>query len=352
MELSRSLVEIRNLRIGFYSHQGCVQAVDGVSLVVPSGGSVGLVGESGCGKTLTALAIAKLIPQVRDLHIEGQILFEGRSVFDMSESELSLVRGGKIAYVFQEAGAALNPTMRIGRQIAEAIAAHRRGSNTDSEVHNLLRQVGIPDPSRISRCYPHELSGGMQQRVMIAMAVASRPKLLVADEPTTALDVTIQAQILELIKAIQRSTGMALLLITHNLGLVADSTDLLAVMYAGRILEWGLTEELLTAPAHPYTAALLKAAPQLSSTAWRAEQCLESIRGVVPSPAQLPVGCKFAPRCCRARPLCHEAEPDLSGLGGPLSSGSTPVEEQPDKRITLSDRRRVRCWHPLSETDG
>ncbi len=307
------LLEIRDLQIGFV-REGAppVRVVDGVSLTIEPGETLGLVGESGCGKSLTALAIARLLPGPPAQLLGGDIRIEGRSVREMSPAALRALRGGVVSYVFQEAGASLNPVMRVGAQIRECLRLHRPEAATDAEVVRLLKQVGIPAPEARARNYPHELSGGMQQRVMIAMAIASRPKLLVADEPTTALDVTIQAQIIELLRGLRRELGMSLLLITHNLGLVSDLADRVAVMYAGQIVETAPTRELLKRPVHPYTQALLNAVPALGARPER----LRTIPGVVPPPGAWPDGCRFHPRCPLRQADCTASSPALAGLPG------------------------------------
>ena len=305
-----TLLDVRDLRTYFGSEEHPVRAVDGVSFRIARGETVALVGESGCGKSVTALSLACLAGSAARC-AGGEVLFEGRDVLRMSESELRHVRGREISYVFQEPGASLNPVLRVGEQIAEAIRLHRPDVKVNIEVARLMRLVGLPDPEQRMHAYPHELSGGMQQRVMIAMALACDPKLLVADEPTTALDVTIQAQIMELLSDLQLKLGMAVLLITHNLGLVAGVAHWTNVMYAGRIVESGLTEAVLSAPRHPYTRALLDAVPRLEGSASR----LKGIDGSVPNPALLPAGCKFHPRCPKCQPVCREQEPDWSHAG-------------------------------------
>jgi peptide/nickel transport system ATP-binding protein/oligopeptide transport system ATP-binding protein len=268
------------------------------------------VGESGSGKSVTALSIARLVPSPPARYVGGEILLEGRSVLKMSTRELRSIRGGVVSYVFQDPGASLNPVFRIGGQIKEALKYHRPESATDEEVVRLLELVGIPAPGSRARNYPHELSGGMQQRVMIAMALASHPKLLVADEPTTALDVTIQAQIIELLCELRQRFGMAILLITHNLGIVGDIADDVAVMYAGQIVESGPARELLKRPLHPYTQALIRSVPDLGAGAER----LAAIPGSVPLPGAFPAGCRFHPRCPKAQPSCAIQPPELMAV--------------------------------------
>jgi peptide/nickel transport system ATP-binding protein/oligopeptide transport system ATP-binding protein len=323
------LLEIKDLKLDFGSGAEALRAVDGVSLTIGAGETVCLVGESGCGKTVTALSIARLVPTPPANYVGGEILLNGRDVLKMSNGELRDIRGGVVSYVFQEPGASLNPVFRIGSQIKESLKLHRplgapaSGTarsgdanepgrrpalqNYDDEVIRLLKLVGIPAPESRIKNYPFEMSGGMQQRVMIAMALASEPKLLVADEPTTALDVTIQAQILELLHDLKQRLGMAILLITHNLGIVGDMADRVAVMYAGQIVELSPAKELLRRPLHPYTKALINSVPKLAGGANR----LSAIPGNVPRIGNFPPGCRFAPRCPMAKPECSEKIPEL-----------------------------------------
>ncbi len=299
------LLDVQGLSVGFRNGPDEVIVVRDVSLRIREGETVALVGESGCGKSVTALSLARLLPEPPAFHPAGVIVFRGREVLQMSRAEMRAIRGGQIAYVFQDPGTALNPVFRIGFQLQEAIRSHRKDVDADEEAVRLLKQVGLPDPGACLRSYPHELSGGMQQRVVIAMALACRPKLLVADEPTTALDVTIQAQILDLLKSLQEELGMAVLLITHNLGLVADVAHSVNVMYAGSLVESGRVEEVLAAPAHHYTKGLLDAVPRLAASEGR----MQGIDGAVPSPRELPLGCPFAPRCAKAADECRRTMP-------------------------------------------
>jgi peptide/nickel transport system ATP-binding protein/oligopeptide transport system ATP-binding protein len=301
------LLEIKNLKMDFGLGADALRAVDGVSLTIGAGETVCLVGESGCGKSVTALSIAQLVPTPPANYVGGEILLNGRDVLKMSNGELRNIRGGVVSYVFQEPGASLNPVFRIGNQIKESLKLHRPERATDEEVIRLLKLVGIPAPESRIKNYPFEMSGGMQQRVMIAMALASEPKLLVADEPTTALDVTIQAQILELLHDLKQRLGMAILLITHNLGIVGDMADRVAVMYAGQIVELSPAKELLRRPLHPYTRALMNSVPKLQGGAER----LSAIPGNVPRIGNFPPGCRFAPRCPIAKPECSEKIPEL-----------------------------------------
>src|SRR5713101_1460129 len=259
------LLEIKSLQLDFVSDGQAFRAVDDVSLAIDSGETLCLVGESGCGKSVTALSIARLVATPPALYTGGQILLNGQDVLRMSKARLREIRGGVVSYVFQEPATSLNPVFRVGNQIKESLRLHRPEAATDGEVIRLLKLVGIPAPESRRRDYPHQLSGGMQQRVVIAMALASRPKLLVADEPTTALDVTIQAQIIELLLDLKRTLSMAILLITHNLGIVGDLADRVAIMYAGQIVETAPARELLRRPLHPYTVALMNSVPHLGS---------------------------------------------------------------------------------------
>ncbi len=308
-----ALLEVEDLRTYFRAGPEPVRAVDGVSFAIRHGETVALVGESGCGKSVTALSLARLVPQPPGYYAGGRVLFAGQDVLAMDEAALRRLRGKEISYIFQEPAESLNPVFRIGYQIGEAIRLHRPGVNLREEILRLLRLVGLPDAGQRMDAYPHELSGGMQQRAMIAMALACSPQLLVADEPTTALDVTIQAQIMQLLRSLQEQLGMAVLLITHNLGLVADVAHRINVMYAGRIVESGPAESVLASPKHPYTRALLDAVPKLEGAAGR----LRGIEGNVPNPAEWPPGCTFHPRCPKCQAVCREREPaeETAGAG-------------------------------------
>jgi oligopeptide/dipeptide ABC transporter ATP-binding protein len=308
VSLNGQLLDVRDLRISFFTPDGEVRAVDGVNFTIGRGETLALVGESGCGKSVTALALAKLVATPPGIYKSGQVLLDGADVFAMSREQLRAIRGAKIAYIFQEPASSLNPVFRIGVQIKEVLQLHRPAAATDAEVVRLLKLVHIPEPERRARDYPHQLSGGMQQRVMIAMALAGQPSLLIADEPTTALDVTIQAQVLDLLKELKRTVGMSLLLITHNLGILTGLADRIAVMYAGRIVEYESAMELQAQPRHPYTQALMRSIPRLGARLER----LDTIPGIVPNAAHLPAGCKFHPRCDRAQPDCaRDPEPTL-----------------------------------------
>src|SRR4051812_47347746 len=301
------LLEVRNLQLEFGTQDRPLRAVDGVSFTINPGETVCLVGESGCGKSVTALSIARLVPSPPARYPSGEILLRGRDVLKMSKAQLREIRGGVVSYIFQEPSASLNPVFRVGSQILEALKLHRPEAATNDEVVRLLKLVGIPAPELRLRDYPHQLSGGMQQRVMIAMALASQPQLLVADEPTTALDVTIQAQIMELLARLKQELRMSMLLITHNLGIVGDIADRVAVMYAGQIVELASATELLSHPLHPYTQALLNSVPKLGANLRR----LTAIPGSVPNLGAFPPGCRFHPRCPRARHDCPQKTPDL-----------------------------------------
>jgi len=302
-----ALLEIKNLQLDFVSHDGAARAVDGVSLRLDIGETVCLVGESGCGKSVTAQSIARLVPTPPARYVGGEILLNSRDVLKMTPDELLTIRGGVVSYVFQEPSASLNPVFRVGAQIKESLKLHRPDKANDAEVIRLLKLVGIPAPESRLKNYPFEMSGGMQQRVMIAMALASEPKLLVADEPTTALDVTIQAQILDLLRDLKQRLGMAILLITHNLGIVGDIADRVAVMYAGQIVELAPARDLLQRPSHPYTKALMASVPKLHGDAKR----LNAIPGNVPRIGSFPSGCRFAPRCAIAKEECKQTAPEL-----------------------------------------
>src|SRR5580692_2076802 len=301
------LLEIKNLKLDFVSNDRSLRAVDDVSITIDSGETVCLVGESGCGKSVTALSIAQLVPMPPAKYPGGEILLNGRDVLKMSKQELRAIRGGVVSYIFQAPSASLNLVFCVANQIKESLKLHRPEKATDEEVIRLLKLVGIPAPESRIKDYPHQMSGGMQQRVMIAMALASEPKLLVADEPTTALDVTIQAQILDLLLDLKKRLGMSILLITHNLGIVGDIAERVAVMYAGQIVELAPALDLLRRPLHPYTRALMNSVPKLSGGLKR----LLAIPGTVPSLGNFPPGCRFAPRCPIARPECSKAVPEL-----------------------------------------
>lgn len=302
------LLQIRDLNIAFETNRGLLRPVRDVSLTIYPGQTVALVGESGCGKSVTSLSVLRLIPSPPGKVLSGQIMLEGRDLLALPEKEMRTVRGKDIAMIFQEPMTSLNPVYTIGDQIVEAVMLHQHVNTKQAYeiAEQSLRDVGISDPGRRLHEYPHQMSGGMRQRVMIAMALSCKPKLLIADEPTTALDVTIQAQILELLRKLQRETGMAILLITHDLGVVAENADVVAVMYASRVVEFAAVEEIFDRPQHPYTQGLLRSVPRLGAPEGR----LESIPGAVPNPARFPAGCKFHPRCPATRKAAAGASPE------------------------------------------
>jgi peptide/nickel transport system ATP-binding protein len=304
------LLEVRNLKVYFRNDEGLeLRAVDGVSFTVPPGKTVALVGESGCGKSVTALAILRLV-EANGRIAGGEVLFEGRNLLALSEREMQRVRGKEIAIIFQEPSAALNPVYTVGEQIVEAILLHQSVSREKARAlaEEMLHLVGIPEPRKRLNEYPHELSGGMKQRAMIAMALSCRPKLLIADEPTTSLDVTIQAQILELLRELQRQIGMAILLITHDLGIVADMADEVVVMYAGKVVERGTKYDIFKRCRHPYTLGLLRSVPRLDVD----ENALASIPGFVPDPLHFPEGCRFRGRCFLEDETCATEPPEVA----------------------------------------
>ena len=333
---TRTILEIEDLRVGFDTEAGFLTAVDGVSLNVEAGRTLGLVGESGCGKSVTASSILRLVPRPPGRIFGGAVRFGGDDILQMDRTKLSALRGREISMIFQDPMTSLNPVFTVEKQMGEVLRLRFgiRGEEARERSAEMLRTVGIADPRGRLTSYPHELSGGMKQRVMIAMALLFEPKLLIADEPTTALDVTIQAQILHLIQELQARTGAAVLFITHDMGVVASMCDEVAVMYAGRIVEQGDVFEIFERSRHPYTRGLLRSIPG-RSRARKSE--LPTIEGVVPSPLDLPAGCRFSERCWRRQGLgpkdqakCAEVEPAMSGTG----SG------------------RVACHFPLDEDDG
>jgi oligopeptide/dipeptide ABC transporter ATP-binding protein len=311
-ETGGCLLDVDGLWIGFRGEAGDVTVVRDVSFCIRAGETVALVGESGCGKSVTALSLARLLPEPAAYYSAGRIELDGRRVLELKRRELRKLRGGVIAYVFQDPGTALNPVFKVGFQLVEALREHQPEVDAQAEAVRLLDMVGLPDAAACMRVYPYELSGGMQQRVVIAMALACKPKLLVADEPTTALDVTIQAQIMELLKRLQVEFGMAILLITHNLGLVADVADRVNVMYAGSLVESGPVEEVLRHPYHPYTVGRLRAVPRRDMSGER----MSGIDGSVPMPGDWPEGCTFAPRCDKAGKICEAGLPEFVEMDG------------------------------------
>ncbi|WP_048601791.1 ABC transporter ATP-binding protein [Rubeoparvulum massiliense] len=315
------LLEIEQLVTELEISVGRVRALDGVSLTIKRGETLGLVGESGCGKSLTSLSIMKLLPKGIGRITEGKIRFQGQDLVPLSEDEMRSIRGNQISMIFQEPMTSLNPVLTIGEQIGEVLRIHQKLNRKEAKEKaiEMLQLVGIPSPEKRFKQYPHELSGGMRQRVMIAIALACKPTLLIADEPTTALDVTIQAQIIHLMKELQGEFGMAILFITHDLGVVAETCDRVCVMYAGQVVEEGETQALFREPYHPYTEGLLASIPKLTEERER----LEVIPGHVPGLHQMSQGCRFAPRCAKAKERCHVELP--------------PLRE-------LSNGRKVRCW--------
>ena len=312
-----SLLEVKSLRTAFRTDDGELVAVDGVDFSVEKGRTLGIVGESGCGKSVTSLSIMRLIPEPPGRILSGEILFEGRDLLKLSEEEMRSIRGNRISMIFQEPMTSLNPVFTTGYQIAEAIELHQKGLSKETvrrRTVEILELVGIPEPQRRADEYPHQLSGGMRQRVMIAMALSCNPQLLIADEPTTALDVTIQAQILELIKRLQRELGTAMILITHDLGVVAEVCDEVAVMYAGKVVEYGTVHEIFERPMHHYTKGLLRSVPHFESGKRR--ERLETIPGIVPNLLKLKPGCRFVDRCGAAEDDCRKQEPLIPSRHG------------------------------------
>jgi len=303
------LLRVRDLRTSFFTSDGEVRAVDGVTFDIENGRTVGLVGESGCGKSVTALSIVRLLDKDTGRITGGKVQFGGRNLADLPEAEMRRIRGNEISMIFQEPMTSLNPVMPVGEQIAETVRLHQGAGRRAAMARavEMLQLVRIAEPQKQARSYPHQLSGGQRQRVMIAMALACTPKLLIADEPTTALDVTIQAQILELIAELQRQLGMAVLLITHDLGVVAERVDEVAVMYAGKIVERATPEIIFSRPKHPYTIGLIRSMPGTAAPKTR----LEAIPGMVPNPLDWPSGCHFRDRCARAATECAAQEPSL-----------------------------------------
>ena len=317
-----NLLEVKHLRTEFFSSKkSSVTAVDDVSFDIKKGEIVGLVGESGCGKSVTSLSIMQLLKDTPGKITNGEVIFQGHNLLDASKKEMLDIRGDKMSRIFQEPMSSLNPSMRIDKQMIEGIRLHTPLTKAEArkKAADILSQVGIPDPQRVLKNYPHQLSGGMSQRVMIAMAMSCEPDLLIADEPTTALDVTIQAQILELMKKIQQDKGMSILLITHDLGVVAEMCSRVIVMYAGKIVEEAPVEILFANPTHPYTQGLIASVPKLGSGV----KVLPSIPGSVPDLSAMPKGCRFAPRCKYATEKCHQEQPELLSVG---------------------EKQKCRCW--------
>ena len=336
------LLSVRDLRVEFSSSSGRVQAVNGVTFDLQPHETLGIVGESGSGKSVTSLAILRLLPKPAGRIVGGSVEFEGRDLVELDDEELRSLRGRDVAMIFQDPMTSLNPVITIGEQLVEAILAHEPMKRDDAKRRaiEMLELVGIPNAGPRLRSFPHQFSGGMRQRVMIAMALALGPKLLIADEPTTALDVTIQAQILDLIRQIATETGTAVMLITHDLGVVAGMTQRIQVMYAGRIVETATTAELFAHPRHPYTVGLLRSIPRLDEDGSARE--LISIEGLTPDLTRLPPGCPFAPRCAWAIERCATDDPVLS----PVVPGERLVASGPDAT------HRIACWNPATDEEA
>ncbi|MCX7904486.1 MAG: ABC transporter ATP-binding protein [Caloramator sp.] len=308
------LLEIKNLRTYFYTEDGVIPAVDGVDFYIKPGETLGVVGESGCGKSITSMSIMRLIPNPPGKIMEGsEIWFDGVNLLSLPEKEMRSIRGNKISMIFQEPMTSLNPVYKVGDQISEALILHQKMSKREAweKAIEMLKLVNIPSPEKVVNEFPHTLSGGMRQRVMIAMALACNPKLLIADEPTTALDVTVQAQILDLMNELKKKVNAAVMMITHNLGVVAETCNRVVVMYAGQVVEEGSVEEIFEKPLHPYTRGLLNSIPDVNGKKGK----LDAIPGVVPNPLNMPKGCRFAPRCDKAMEICHKDKPEIIRLG-------------------------------------
>lgn len=328
MSVPEIILEVKNLKTSFATDSGEVRAVDGVSFKLPKGQTIGIVGESGSGKSITSLSILRLLASNGKIK-EGEVLYKGQDLLKFSEEQMRKLRGNEISMIFQEPMTSLNPVYTVGQQIGEALMLHQNMSKKEAHIRSveLLKLVGIPSPDKRVKNYPFELSGGMRQRVMIAMSLACNPEILIADEPTTALDVTIQAQILELIKELQDRLGMSVVFITHDLGVVAETCDYVAVMYAGQVVEYSDVRSLFHYPKLPYTIGLLKSLPRHDIE----QDKLEPIKGNVPSPHEMPIGCRFSPRCPAATDLCREKMPQLE---------------------TDEKGNQVRCWIYSEEWDG
>jgi len=307
------ILDVKNLKVSYHTYAGEVQSVRGVDFYLNKGETLAVVGESGCGKSVTAKSIMRLIQTPGEIKQDSEIIFDGKDLAKLSEKELREIRGSEISMIFQDPMTSLNPTMTIGKQIAESLIIHRGMNKHEAlaEAAKMLKLVNIPNAEKRVKQYPHEFSGGMRQRAMIAIALACNPKILIADEPTTALDVTIQAQIMDLIGDLQNKLGTAVILITHDLGVVADSAHRIQVMYAGKIIERGTTDEIFYNPQHPYTWALLQSVPRLDTGH---KDSLYSIKGTPPDLLKPPVGCPFASRCEYAMPICKEAMPEVTKM--------------------------------------
>lgn len=338
--MGENLLEVQDLKLHFKVKAGMVRAVDGVSFAVRPGEKVGVVGESGCGKSVTALSVMRLIPQPPGIYAGGSVLFEDQDLLDLPESEMRKIRGGKIGMIFQDPMTCLNPTMTVSNQIGEALRIHLKLSKDEAQKRaiSLLEQVGIPAAAERVNSYPHQFSGGMRQRVMIAIALACNPKLLIADEPTTALDVTVQAQILELINGVCSDFGTAVILITHDLGVVAGMTDRVVVMYAGKVVEMAATDELFANPRHPYTLGLLSSVPRVDEE--RHSQ-LRTIEGSPPDLLKPPPGCPFMPRCAFARAICRTMPPLDPVAGNAAHVKACWVNVTDSKEQAYAEKRRM-----------
>jgi len=337
--LGEYLLEVQDLKTYFKVRAGRVRAVDGISFAIKPGERVSVVGESGCGKSVTALSIMRLLPHPPAEYAGGSVLFEDQDLLDLSESEMRKIRGGKIGMIFQDPMTCLNPTMTVGNQIAEGLRIHLKISKDEAlkRARALLEQVGIPAAAERINSYPHQFSGGMRQRVMIAMALACNPRLLIADEPTTALDVTVQAQILELINAVCSDFGTAVILITHDLGVVAGMTDRVVVMYAGKVVEEALTDELFANPRHPYTLGLLSSVPRLDEAR---HATLRTIEGAPPDLLKPPPGCPFMPRCAFAHNICRTMPPLDSVAGNSAHYKACWIDVTDPNEQAYAERRR------------
>ncbi|MBA2936927.1 ABC transporter ATP-binding protein [Paenibacillus sp. CGMCC 1.16610] len=329
LKQQEKVLEVSNLQTHFFTNEGVSRAVDGIDFTLHKGETLGLVGESGCGKSITSLSILRLIASPPGRILNGEILFKGQDLLKKTDKEMGAIRGNEISMIFQEPMTSLNPVYTVGEQIAEVFRHHQKMSRKEAweKAVDMLRLVGIPSPEKRAKQEPYELSGGMRQRVMIAMAMACNPEILIADEPTTALDVTIQAQILDLMKLLQKQLGMSIIMITHDLGVVSETCDRVAVMYAGKIVEYTDASELFANPKHPYTIGLLNSLPRADQD----QEELQAIKGSVPSPYNMPEGCRFAPRCPHARELCQTTMPEL---------------------IDVGNDSQVRCWMYTPEWDA
>ena len=318
MNTKSHLLEVQRLKTNFYTFEGIARAVDNVSFFLDEGETLGLVGESGCGKSVTALSVMRLIKNPPGKIEAGEIFFEGANLLKLSESRMRSIRGARISMIFQEPMTSLNPVYTVGHQISEMYEIHEKIGKKESwnRAVETLQQVQMPSPHKRAHEYPYQLSGGMRQRAMIAMAMACNPKILIADEPTTALDVTIQAQILDLMLKLKEDFGAAVLIITHDLGVVAEIAQRIVVMYAGQVVEEGTTQDIFNHPSHPYTRGLLKSVPKLGERSQRGRTRLLEITGMVPSLYELPQGCNFHPRCKHAMDICRQTPPEFAELEG------------------------------------